>query len=430
MNKRNWIILAAAVVAAVVVALLVWRPFGGGSEAAAVAAAPERPATTVRVAEAKVGDVASWVFADGTARATEREYLTFEDAGKVVYVMPGPDGGELREGQRVEQGQVLARQDQRQSDAAVESAQASVNEATTGLAVAESQLRQARTQAELEQTTFRRYQRLRERESASDQEYEQAEVAAKNAEAAVERAQSQVEAARAQVASAETRLRQARVDLEETELVAPIDGVVAYKNIEAGQYFSPTRVQTSTETAALSSIPMVLIDPSAFEITVSVPSYERGRIQPGQVAMIGVGSDAMQAIMGDSAAIEGEVFSVNPAVDPGGRAIQVKVRTTRPTDRLEDGMFVTVWIQAEQETDVIVAPLDAVLYQDNQPAVFVVSGEPTVATRREVELGLQGFEGQVITAGVEAGERLVTDGRFQISDGTPVQVLDDAEAGQ
>ena len=106
----------------------------------------------------------------------------------------------------------------------------------------------------------------------------------------------------------------------------------------------------------------------------------------------------------------------------------MKVRTAEPTDKLEDGMFVTVWIRAEQASGEVVAPLDAFVYREDRPTVFVVAGDPAVASLCEVELGLQGFEGQVVSSGVAAGDRLVTDGRFQISDGTPVQVLDETGA--
>ena len=426
MNYRTGIILAILSIAA----------GGCDGEADDAPAETSRASVTVETAVAHVGDVRSWVFAEGTARAVAREYLTFENAGRVTYVAPGPDGGNLREGQRVTKGTVLARQDQRQAEADVTAAQSAVDEAETQLAVARAQLRQAETDYALKQTTFRRYERLLERDSASEQEFDEAEAAADNAQAAVERAERGVEAAQAGVDTAESRLQQRRVDLEETELVAPIDGTVAYKNIEQGQYFTPSRVQSGTESAALQSIPMVLIDPSRFEITVSIPSFERGRIEPGTRALVAMDGGAMRAaIAGDDASspdvIEGEVFSVNPAVDPGGRSIQLKVRTDESAaGRLEDGMFVTVWLLAEERTGVVVAPLDAFVYRDDQPLVYAVTGGDDgspVAEVREVELGLGGFERQQITAGVEPGDRLVTTGRFQISDGTPVELLADGE---
>ena len=87
-------------------------------------------------------------------------------------------------------------------------------------------------------------------------------------------------------------------------------------------------------------------------------------------------------------------------------------------------MFVTVWIRSEQREGVVIAPLDAFVYRDDRPVVFVAKGEPPVARVREVTLGSQGFEGQQVTGGVNAGDRLVTEGRFQVSDGAPLDVFD------
>ena len=235
--------------------------------------------------------------------------------------------------------------------------------------------------------------------------------------------------------------------MEKTELRSPIDGVVAYLNTKKGYYFMPSLVRTDDETAALQTVPMVVIDPAVFEVTVSVPAYERQRIKPGQTALIATSEQNIKAIVegqqeaagekNDSASarvaqlpespVQGEVFSVNPAISPGGRAIQVKIRTAEGARRLEDGMFVTVWIATEQRKNVVVAPMGVFTYQDNQPFVFVVDRKTSTAALQPVTLGLQGFGVQQILSGVEAGDLLVTDGRFQLSDGARIRLLSDAE---
>jgi len=453
MKKRIITIATIVTVLAAAVTLAVWRPWASGASTGtdAPSAQRRRPSVTVRAVEAKLGSVQSWVFAEGTARAVLREYLTFENPGRVTYVKPGPDGGELREGHRVEKNHVLARQDQRQANAKVISAEAAVNEAKTQITVARAQLRQARTDHQLAKTTFSRYERLLEQHSASRQEYDEAQAQMDKSQAAVDRAESQVLAAQAQLNTTEAKLTESKVDLEETELIAPIDGVIAYKNIQTGRYFTPTQIRTDDETAALQSVPMVIIDPARFEITVNVPSYERRRIEPGQTALIAAGeqnildmardgqdekattrrSDFKQEENSDVAQlpyspVRGAVFAVNPAISPGGRAIQVKVRADDPANRLEDGMFVTVWIAAQQRTNVVVAPVGAFTYRNNQPYVFVVNRQSDSVVLRRVTLGLQGFGVQQITSGVEAGELLVTDGRFQLSNGAHVRLLDNA----
>jgi RND family efflux transporter MFP subunit len=243
----------------------------------------------------------------------------------------------------------------------------------------------------------------------------------------VARAKSQLKAANAQIEAADARERQMRVTLEETELRSPIDGVVAYLNVKPGYYFTPSLVRTDSESSALQTVPMVVIDTSVFEVTVPVPSYERGRVKPGQKALIALSGQG--SLESTTDAIRGVVFSVNPAVSPGGRSVQVKIRTTKGTERLEDGVFVTVWIATEERTDVIKAPAAALLYRDNQPFVFVVAPETQTVDLREVSLGLQGLVSHEVTAGVQAGDLLVTDGRFQLTNSAPVEVLKSNEKG-
>jgi RND family efflux transporter MFP subunit len=327
----------------------------------------------------------------------------------------------------VKANDVLARQDDRQYQADVDSAVAQVREARTQSAVAAAEIEQAKAEYELAQTTSRRFKKLREQKSAAQQEYDEAKANAAKALASVARAQSQLKAANAQIEAAEARERQMRVKLEETELRSPIDGVVAYLNVKPGYYFTPSLVRTDSESSALQTVPMVVIDTSVFEVTVNVPSYERGRVKPEQEALIALnGRESLEA---NANTIRGAVFSVNPAVSPGGRSVQVKIRTTKGTERLEDGVFVTVWIATEERKGVITIPAAALLYRDNKPFVFVVSPETQTVDLRNISLGLQGLMSQEVTSGVKAGELLVTDGRFQLTNHAPVEVLDASEKG-
>jgi multidrug efflux pump subunit AcrA (membrane-fusion protein) len=110
--------------------------------------------------------------------------------------------------------------------------------------------------------------------------------------------------------------------------------------------------------------------------------------------------------------------------------VQVKVRTTGETRRLEDGKYVTAWIATEAQKNVVVAPMGVFLYRDNEPYVYVVDPATRAARQRRVELGLAGLDAQEIRSGVKAGELLVTDGRFQLSDGALVQMLGAESTGK
>jgi len=72
-------------------------------EAANVKPKP-RPLPPVSVIRAKKQPIQAWLFAEGTVRAVRREYLSFDRAGRVIFVKAGADGGVLREGEKSRKG--------------------------------------------------------------------------------------------------------------------------------------------------------------------------------------------------------------------------------------------------------------------------------------------------------------------------------------
>jgi len=425
MNKNLTLLLAPAV--ALAIPLVVFAACSGEDKSK-----PKMPTTsnavTVDSVTVELGSVQSWTFAEGTARAVRREYLTFEDPGLITFVEDG-----LREGSVVKAGAVLVRQDQRRLKAEIETAKAAVIEAQTKNAVAEAELAQMKTDEQFARTTFERFATLLKKNSASPQEYDEAKARADKAAAAVTRAESQVLAAKAGIAAAEARVGQSEVELEQTELRTPIDGIVARLNVQKGYYMSPSLLRTDSEEAFLQTVPVLVIDPGSLEITVDIPPSQQHAIAEGKEAYIQVGGDALAS---DGEAdfdpttfpFTGKVYSVTPSVSPGKRAVQVKIRTDEGSERLQDGMFVTVWINAERRDQTVKIPSGTLVYRDNHPHVFVIDPDSKRAELRAVEVGLSGLNEQEIVGGLAAGELVVTTGRYQISDGTPIQLIENPAA--
>ena len=209
-------------------------------------------------------------------------------------------------------------------------------------------------------------------------------------------------------------------------------------NVQPGYYFTPSMVRTDSEEAALQTIPIVVIDPSSFELTVDVPAFERGRVQVAQEALLATHDQALrleftggQGLGNEDPSeqrwkrwpIRGAVYAVNPAVSPGGRSYAVKIRTEAGADALEDGMFVTAWIATDRRQGVVTVPIDTILYRDNETFVFVVKRGDLTSSLRPVKLGLRGFSRQEIREGLEEGEEVVTKGRYQLSEGAAITVL-------
>lgn len=447
--------------------------------------ATEEPTTTaptrlsVQTVTAQRQPIQAWISTEGTVRAVEFQHLTFEEEGDVTYLAER-NGRRLREGDRVRAGELLARIDSRELQADVQQAQADIAEARQQQAAAgaevaaaqqrvaqaqaqvqqaQAQVRQARANLNLAQTEFQRYATLFEQgiisasdldtrrnavqDAAANLQAVQAQVTAvqaqvRTAQAQVQSAQEQRLAVASGVTTAQAELSQAQVALEGASIYAPFNGVIAYLNITEGDYFSPQIVTSQLAgnyQGILERIPMVIIDPAQFEVIVDLPGERAARVRPGQTALVAAetaiaspSSSTPSASISNnlvaSARARGEVFSVNPAISPGGRAIEARIRLRpKTTQTLQHGEQVTTWIATAEAPNAVVVPLNAIVRRNQQPYVFVVNQSGTVE-QRPVELGITGISQQAIAKGVNAGEAVVIQGQNQLVEGAPVQVVE------
>ena len=463
----------------------VWQPWSNTSEETTTESEPVR--LSVRTTEAQREPIRAWVSSEGNVQAVNYKHLAFEVEGDVTYITDR-NGRRLREGDRVESGELLARVDDRELLADVSQAQAAIAEAQqnraaaaaevaqaqTQVAQARSQVRQAQAQVNkaqtgqnLAQTNLERYRLLVQEGAISESEFDsrvstaqdagadvsatQAEVAAaqeqvRSAQAQVQAAQEQYKATQSAITTAQARLTQAEVALEGASLYAPFDGIVAYLNITEGEYYSPQIVSSQLGgdyQGILNRVPMVIIDPSQYEVVVDLagPTGERVEVdRPAFIASeanirqsVGINatnpaftdsdSDTQQELLINNARARGEVFAVNPAISPGGRAIEATVRLQpETTDDIKHGERVLTWIAVAEDPNAVVVPLNAVVYRDQTPYVFVVNPEGIIE-QRQVQLGIRGITQQQIVSGVEPEESVVTQGQNRLVDGAQVKIV-------
>jgi len=392
----------------------------------------------VRCVRTVRGPIHALVFGEGTARAARREFLTFEHPGKVTYVKVKKDGQPLREGDPVkgpepgqQLGELLASVDKRQHVEELKVAGSNLVESRQEVEVARAQIAQAEAQQKLALEDYRRKETLYKVKAISKHELDVARTNLKTADTTVQSARARLESTLSGVAAAEARINQARLPMERSSIYAPFDGVLTYVNIKKGDYFAANLVNVSSEEALLRTIPMVIIDPDQFEVTLELPYFEGILVRPGQPALIMIAANmapSVSDLMSDGALPEGvvggTVFSVNPAVSPGGRSIQVKVRTAKGAQGIRDGIFVTCWSVVDEKTDAIVVPFDVFIYRQNKPYVFRVDQAGKKVEQIEIVEGISGLSKQEILQGVGEGELLVTDGRHRLSNGAPVEVID------
>jgi len=393
---------------------------------------------SVRCIRAISGPIQALVFGEGTARAVRREFLTFEHQGKITYVKLNEDGQTVRAGDRVQGpkegenlGEVLASLDKREHLEQLKVTGSNLVESEQQVNIARSQVGEAKAQLQLAEDNLRRHEKLYQVKAISKYELDVARTRTKTARAAVTSAKARLRAAQSGVKASQARMKQARLPMERTSIYAPFDGILTFVNINKGDYFAPNLINGSSEEALLKTIPMVVIDPTQFEVTMELPYFEGALVRPGQSAIIITSADMMPSSEdlqpgnpSREGVMRGTVFSVSPAISPGGRAIQIKVRTEKGPQNIRDGMFVTCWVVVAEKADAVVVPFDVFVYRKNKPYVFVVNPTEGRVEQRQVVEGIAGLSTEEILEGVQEGELLVNDGRHRLSNGAPVTVID------
>lgn len=196
----------------------------------------------------------------------------------------------------------------------------------------------------------------------------------------------------------------AKLELSYTDIVAPIDGVIAQRMAKVGNLIQ------------LNSALFRIVDTRQVEATLNVPEREIATMQVGAPVQVQV--DALAGL-----SFNGRIDRISPVVDAGSGTFRV-ICAFDPDPRLRPGMFGRVRVLYEQREDVLTVPRTALLEGDGDPAVYrVVDGK---AARTPVELGYLSGDLAEIRGGLDTGDRVVTTGKVALRDGARVQVLDPA----
>ncbi len=255
--------------------------------------------------------------------------------------------------------------------------------------VARQRAEVARFQAALENARIAqaRARDLAGRGFISRRELEDADREAVEAQTAVSRAESAQSGAEAAAARAIVR--------------APFNGIVAQRLHNQGDLINGAAVDPVLR----------VIDPRRLEITAAVAVSQAARILQGATARLATTADApMVRLTVASRPSPG----TTPESDYTFRLTFVDA-TTLPVDTP-----VEVDVDAEERTNVVLIPIDAVLREGGSTAVFVAAGDR--AQRRVVTTGLVDDERIEITSGLRAGELLIVRGQGGLSDGAAINV--------
>jgi membrane fusion protein (multidrug efflux system) len=223
---------------------------------------------------------------------------------------------------------------------------------------------------------------------------------------------SELDTARSRTEASQARLDTVLARLSDRLILAPFSGVLGFRQVSPG-----TLLQPNTAITTLDDISIIKLDFTA-------PETFLGAVTPGARVF------ARSASYPDRE-FEGEVRTVGSRVDPVTRAIQVRAHVPNDDRALRPGMLLTVRI-VMAERQALVVPENAVYQIQDRHYVYVV-GTDLVARERQIEAGERRFGIVEVVGGLEAGERVVTEGIVKLRDGAEVRLTgsesDDGQTG-
>jgi len=343
----------------------------------------------------------------GTVRSKTQTVISSKVQGYVREVR-------VREGDLVEAGHLLIAVEDREFRAQVERDQAAVREAESGLdevrrmlEEAQAALRSAEADHEYAAATAARYRQLMDRGLIAAQDHEQTETRRKSTAAAVEQGRAHIlslkareEQMRQHIVYAQAQLRTSEVTLSDTRIAAPSTGVVVSRRVEPGNLAVPGQPL------------LVLDDPRRYQLEVEVGESAMGWVRVGQSVSVTLDSIGL--------AMNGRVAEIVPAADPGSRSVTVKLELP-PQPGLRSGLFGRASFPAA-ERPVLLLPAAAVVERGQLTGVYVVDGQ-NVARLRLVTAGPRRGDRVEILSGLNAGERIVTQGAERVTDGARIEAL-------
>jgi membrane fusion protein (multidrug efflux system) len=215
-----------------------------------------------------------------------------------------------------------------------------------------------------------------------------------------------------------------RAQIDRKIVRAPFSGKLGIRLINLGQYLN-----SGTPITSLEATDAVFVD-------FSLPQEDLKRVtltMPVRVTLEGV----------EGAALPGAIKAIDPSLDAITRSIKLRASLSNKDNRLLPGMFVRVAVQLPTTHDVVMIPGLALVHASFGDSVFVIEdrkdesgaftrkpdGTPVKTARQQfVKVGETRGDFVAVTAGLAAGQTIVTAGAFKLHNGVPIVVNDAVQA--
>ena len=372
----KWLVIAVLIVGVLVFAL---RP--GKSEVQATSVVTAYPSQQY-----------AQLTASGYVVAQRRAAVASKATGRLLWLG-------VREGSQVKQGEVLAKLDASDVQAAIAQAQAAVRQAEAGVAQATVELVNADSE-------YKRAQGLKAQGFLSDQ-------AVESALSRVQTAQAAINSAKSGVALANAQMKVQQVNLSYTEIRAPFDGVVLVKNANVGDIITPFSSAAGSQGAVVT-----MADMTTLEVEADVSESNLAKAEVGSPVEITL--DALPGVR-----FRGQVAVRVPTVDRAKATVMTKIRFEKLDARIlpEMSAKVTILSQAVSDADqtaLLAVNPKAVVERDGKKQLLRINGEQLEAVN--INLGRNLGDVVEVKGELKSGDRVVLSPADKLVQGSRISV--------
>lgn len=209
------------------------------------------------------------------------------------------------------------------------------------------------------------------------------------------------ETSRSNYLTAKTEVELAELALSYTEITAPFDGRLVWREVDLGAY-----VSSGDLLFRMMSIRPLLLK-------VHVPANRLEQVEIGQTVTLNIDSIAQE--------IEASVSLISPIVDPQTGTVKVTVRLDDYPEGVRPGDFTEVRMITNRRKNALMVPTVAIIEERGQHYLYVEADNK--ASRRNIEVGYVMGDSTEVLSGISADDRLVVKGQRNLNEGNPLKVM-------
>lgn len=242
----------------------------------------------------------------------------------------------------------------------------------------QSQLARAEYQMKLTQEKLQRQKILLEKEAVSREDYDQVQT---------------------EFNVLQQDITQIKIKIDKTEIKAPFNGVIGFRDISLGAYLQPgSKIAT-------------LVDIANMKLEFSISEKYATNLL--------IGKDAEFTVEGLSRTFRAKIYAIDPSLDVKTRTVLLRAVFSNPDHLLKPGMSAKVLFSTSKNTESILIPNEAIVQNAKGRTVWVKREDKAVSV--PVEIGTRSEDLIEIRQGLVSGDSVIITGLMQLRENLPVQ---------